>query len=326
MPPWVTWLIALAHEFANVPWFVGIILVSALLIYVAARNGQAPCAKVASALAFSPFPKTIEKFGNAIWARYTAPYLADARSSAALVAAKSVAIAAIEAAKTFSVAADGRPAAVTSAADSVASAAVLEADKFVGTAKPTAITDLANTAARAVALAAKTAAEKITGEKSTKDAADAVANAADGAVAEAVKEALTRFGGATPSIDRQGAERAQNYLERVVDRQINKVRGILTFDSILIVAIRTTIDGAHPNLFAGSRNVAMSCLWIAVLICLSLCFVRWGTAKHYDDAWTEFEATTQLIRRRTILVQMAVILSGVSVVFGLAWPHIVGLV
>lgn len=125
-----------------------------------------------------------------------------------------------------------------------------------------------------------------------------------------------------PLVDRQAAERAQTYLERVVDRQINKVRGILTFDSILIVAIRTLGTDSGEKCFLASRNIAVGCLWVAIFICLIMFVVHWGDVEHYRDAKTEFDLTTVLIRRRSTMVLMAVVLSGLAVAFGVSWPHI----
>lgn len=114
------------------------------------------------------------------------------------------------------------------------------------------------------------------------------------------------------------ADRALTYVERVIDRQINKVRGLLTFGGILIIAIKTL----HPtdsadNLSQILISIANACVWTAVIICLRLFFVHLNLQLDRSDFAAEIDETVEVIRKRTILIQIAVGLSLISV-FALA--------
>ncbi len=128
-----------------------------------------------------------------------------------------------------------------------------------------------------------------------------------------------------PILNVQNADRAVTYVERVIDRQINKVRGLLTVGAILIVAARTILkpENADPwSVFFGSE--ALVCLYIAIAVCLWLFFVRFGDVKHYKDFITEFDGTVELVRERSILIQLAVRLTLIGFVFFVAASYLEG--
>lgn len=92
----------------------------------------------------------------------------------------------------------------------------------------------------------------------------------------------TAFAGPPPDPnDRTGGDRLISYAERIIDRQINKARGILPFNSIVIAAFgfeRGEIDEGLTVL----NNVdvrfmlvlAMALLALSSLLCLGLMLVR----------------------------------------------------
>jgi hypothetical protein len=105
----------------------------------------------------------------------------------------------------------------------------------------------------------------------------------------------------------QNADRALAYIHREADRQINKVRGILTFDGIFFVVART--DFMPSTLFG---RAALSYLLVSIMVSLYLFFVKWGDTSVYEGFRLEFMFATKEIRRRTWLVNYAVIMSALA--------------
>lgn len=134
-----------------------------------------------------------------------------------------------------------------------------------------------------------------------------------------------------PVLNAQSGDRLLTYVERIVDRQINKARGIITFDSILLVAVRY-LSGQNGTSYASPNplyTVSTQFLWISILLCLLLFWVHWGSAAPKADFEREFLETADLIRTRSILVQWALYLSILSVLGTLlpsvVWPVVLWL-
>jgi hypothetical protein len=95
------------------------------------------------------------------------------------------------------------------------------------------------------------------------------------------------------------------------ERQINKVRGILTFDGIFFVVARiyaNELGGASALLV----RAALSYILISIGISLILFIVRWGDISAYREFRTEFSFAAQQVRKRTLWVNYAAILSLLS--------------
>lgn len=106
---------------------------------------------------------------------------------------------------------------------------------------------------------------------------------------------LTRYGG--------DAEKAFMYIEKVLDRQINKTRGILTSTSILAgVALVMESFGAIIAAF------------ISVFMLLSIFFVQWDSLPRYQNAEADFKATCRTCYTRSIIMSIAILLSVASIV------------
>ena len=123
--------------------------------------------------------------------------------------------------------------------------------------------------------------------------------------------------------DRTGADRLVSYAERIIDRQINKARGILPFNSIVIAAFgfeRGQIDQSLTVL----NNVdvrfmlvlAMALLALSSLLCLVLMLVRYGPLASYAVFAAEIQSTIHLIRQRSVVLEVAIICSIVALVVG----------
>jgi hypothetical protein len=104
---------------------------------------------------------------------------------------------------------------------------------------------------------------------------------------------------------------AVTYIHREIDRQINKVRGILTFDGILLVAFRFDFSKADHWIQLLSA-AALFYISASILISLSIFLVQWGDLNSYKNFRGEYDFKAQVVGTRTKLVNSAVVLSGLS--------------
>lgn len=113
----------------------------------------------------------------------------------------------------------------------------------------------------------------------------------------------------------QNLDRASAYMERVIDRIINKARGILPFNSILLVIVgMERAEQKNPLVIA----VTLASLAFSSLILLTLFWVHWGKVDHYQKASDEFNATARIIWFRSYVLQIAIVASFIGV-FGVIW-------
>jgi hypothetical protein len=128
---------------------------------------------------------------------------------------------------------------------------------------------------------------------------------------------------ATDANDRTGADRLISYAERIIDRQINKARGILPFNSIVIAAFgfeRGQVDKSLTVLNNVDVRfmlvIAMALLALSSLLCLLLMLVRFGPIASYAGFAAEINSTVHVVRQRSIVLEVAVICSFVALVVG----------
>jgi hypothetical protein len=123
----------------------------------------------------------------------------------------------------------------------------------------------------------------------------------------------------------QNADRAITYLDRIIDRQINKVRGILPFNSIIIAALsieRSRINygiSVCPSLISLLHDVtildtltAIACLGYSSILCLRLFLVYWGPIEQYETFDAEVRASADVIRNRSSIIEKSVLISMAS--------------
>jgi hypothetical protein len=133
------------------------------------------------------------------------------------------------------------------------------------------------------------------------------------------------FPSTAPGVKNQkdGADAAISYAERVIDRQINKARGILPFNSIVIAAFgleRTKLQAGHEVLF--NVNItslllfAMFGLAVSSVLCLALFFVRWAKSETYGFFHYELESTLDVLLKRSKIIEVATIISLSSLIVG----------
>jgi hypothetical protein len=128
---------------------------------------------------------------------------------------------------------------------------------------------------------------------------------------------------ATDPNDRTGADRLISYAERIIDRQINKARGILPFNSIVIAAFGFERGEIAEGLTV-LNNVdvrfmlilAMALLALSSLLCLGLMLVRFGPLASYAVFSTEIHSTIHVVWQRSVVLEVAVICSIVALVIG----------
>lgn len=119
-----------------------------------------------------------------------------------------------------------------------------------------------------------------------------------------------------------GSDRALAYVERVMDRQINKLRGVLSFDALIIAFLsleRQRIGTASlgPDYATGCLfllGLVLLALVISSVMCLGLFRVVWSKPANFQDFETEHRTTVKLVAQRTKVVEKAVRLSEIAVV------------
>jgi hypothetical protein len=119
------------------------------------------------------------------------------------------------------------------------------------------------------------------------------------------------------------ADRCIAYAHRDADRQINKVRGVLTFDALFFGVAK--VYYAAPDLAKLTANAGeffgrllfygpICFLLLAIMICLWLFVVKWSDVSIYETFEKEFDFICSVVRTRTILLHCAIYLSFVAAV------------
>jgi len=128
------------------------------------------------------------------------------------------------------------------------------------------------------------------------------------------------------NVCRSGQDRAVAHLDRVVDRLINKARGLLTFNSVLMAVIAFENLGGYKlasdewvkKLHLLQTSI-LSGLIISSILCLELLWVRWGKVNRttntniYERFADEFNQTVIICRDRAIVLNIAIMISIVCV-------------
>lgn len=122
------------------------------------------------------------------------------------------------------------------------------------------------------------------------------------------------------SPNRADADRALSYLERVIDRTVNKARGILPFNSVLLTILGLQLSNSPlPAALNWSHVLGITAAGLLILSCLlllSIFWVHWGVESDYADFRNEFNSTASLIRDRSAVLQFSTLLSIVGLVVG----------
>jgi hypothetical protein len=114
----------------------------------------------------------------------------------------------------------------------------------------------------------------------------------------------------------QDADRLVGYAERVVDRQINKARGILPFNSIIIAVLSIEKSRILSELWDIQTVITLLAFFVVLagliissFLCLELFLFRWGESGRYLKFSDEFGDTIKLVRKRSATIEWATVLS-----------------
>lgn len=103
------------------------------------------------------------------------------------------------------------------------------------------------------------------------------------------------------------------YVDRIIDRQLTKVRGVLAFDGLILTFLGLIARGSSPvDIGAGHRlpiALLMAQLGVSSGICLFQFRARWGYVADFRTFSREIAATLALARRRSFWIERAVRLS-----------------
>lgn len=119
--------------------------------------------------------------------------------------------------------------------------------------------------------------------------------------------------------ERQNADRLLAYVDRLIDRQINKARGILPFNSIIIAALafegKRISSASEPILHQLFIFVIIS-LVVSSGLSLYLFRVTWSNNVNPQSFASEFEYGLILSDRRSKLIDIIIAITGVMLVVG----------
>jgi hypothetical protein len=105
-------------------------------------------------------------------------------------------------------------------------------------------------------------------------------------------------------------EKACDYAIRIIDRQINKARGVLTYNGLLFTAL--TFAGSRLAQESKSTTLPLLGASLALLACiplLSLMVVRWASVDEFANAQADFQRMSRQARHRTYVLTMCLYVS-----------------
>jgi hypothetical protein len=115
-------------------------------------------------------------------------------------------------------------------------------------------------------------------------------------------ERATPQGGTVARVPMQDADRAIGYIDRVMDRQINKARGILPFNSILLAIL--SFGSVH---LGDTKWLVAVLLVVSSLFCLAMFPVQWAKGSEpYSSFSKELADSVETARRRSIFIEIAI--------------------
>jgi hypothetical protein len=120
--------------------------------------------------------------------------------------------------------------------------------------------------------------------------------------------------------DNGDGDRAVAYVDRIIDRQINKARGILPFNSILMTFLSfeatrhlTLSDKVILGLIQELHPWILISLAISSVLMLELFWSHWGPADTYKSFTNDLTSGCLVARDRAVILDVAIILSVASI-------------
>jgi hypothetical protein len=111
-------------------------------------------------------------------------------------------------------------------------------------------------------------------------------------------------------LDRYGpeeADKALSYLERVVDRIINKARGILPFNSLVMAIVTFQLRDAKASRMWLCMSIIL--LGVATFMLLRMFGAHFGTMQDYASIEVEAKHTARIIIERAVALNRAIFLA-----------------
>ena len=116
-------------------------------------------------------------------------------------------------------------------------------------------------------------------------------------------------------------DRGVDYLHRILDRQINKARGLLTYNALLFAAMNAMIIAGSPRGTVPTVTpLGRLGLFLALASCIPLLFIlylSWGTASVLGSEASDFSATFLTLRRRTYILTLSIYATLIATVIAL---------
>ncbi|MFM0427587.1 hypothetical protein PQQ75_01120 [Paraburkholderia aspalathi] len=107
-------------------------------------------------------------------------------------------------------------------------------------------------------------------------------------------------------------EQAFQYLDTVVDRQISKASGLLTFDSILLAVLYAQEALYSPHEWG--RMLLTALLFFACLVLFDMLYPNWSSPKSFETAEEDFTGSFNICCSRTQHLFLSMLLSVVALV------------
>ena len=109
-----------------------------------------------------------------------------------------------------------------------------------------------------------------------------------------------------------GLEKAVEFMDRVIERQLIKSSGLLTFNSILIGVVHYI--SSSPNIWA---NIATYLSMVSCLPLLSMMYVKWGPATAFTNAEIDVRRACKICFHRAHLLTISLGLSVAAVIISI---------
>jgi hypothetical protein len=158
--------------------------------------------------------------------------------------------------------------------------------------------------------------EQATAKEANANESNAAKKAARREAAAAAKRAISETPNAPADQDRAVA-----YIDRVIDRQLNKCRGVLTFNGLLLASVKLLLDNVlkEPSSCWQTTGLVSLCacaagLMLSSLVLLNLLFVHWRIGGTYKTFGSEFATSVELTALRSRHLSFSLRLSVFAVV------------
>ena len=107
-------------------------------------------------------------------------------------------------------------------------------------------------------------------------------------------------------------DQAFQYLDTVVDRQISKAGGLLTFDSILLAVLYAQEALYSPHEWG--RMLLTALLFFACLVLFDMLYPHWSSPESFETAEKDFTGSFNICCSRTQHLFLSMLLSVVALV------------